>query len=253
MVGLFWQNSDVPTSIGTDQERAPIGYKMLRSVALFFADVQSIQLLSHEARARVDLRTCHWWPPDQLCRKLLTAKSTRATTDPGVRRPLQQRQRVRARTHSSRREAKGGGATRGQAAGRLAKPDDRADPDGVDGNSAGGLGQRQSAPARRLMARVRQHAAARADLLDHYLRLAQEAGKAMAERFLDRAEASFTLVAEQPKLGSPLSLSRPELAAFASGASTDSRASRSSICRSLMASMSCACCTRHATGGACLV
>ena len=54
--------------------------------------------------------------------------------------------------------------------------------------------------------------AARRDLIEHFLYLADEAGLATAERFLAQAEASFQQLAEHPKMGAPLTLRPPELA-----------------------------------------
>jgi toxin ParE1/3/4 len=62
------------------------------------------------------------------------------------------------------------------------------------------------------MPRVRQHAKARSDLIEHYVYLAQEAGETTANRFMDSAEASFELLATQPKMGAPLTLRHPDLA-----------------------------------------
>jgi toxin ParE1/3/4 len=62
------------------------------------------------------------------------------------------------------------------------------------------------------MPRVSQRAAARRDLVDHFVYLAEEAGLDTAERFLRNAEASFNLLATQPNMGTPLALKRPELA-----------------------------------------
>jgi toxin ParE1/3/4 len=62
------------------------------------------------------------------------------------------------------------------------------------------------------MPRVVQHASARADLVEHYVYLAQQAGEGVAERFMECAETSFALLATQPQMGAPLSLSRAELA-----------------------------------------
>jgi len=64
------------------------------------------------------------------------------------------------------------------------------------------------------MPKVHQHEAARRDLIEHVLYLAEAAGLATAERFLDKAEAeaSFKQLAEHPKMGSPLTLRPPQLA-----------------------------------------
>jgi toxin ParE1/3/4 len=60
--------------------------------------------------------------------------------------------------------------------------------------------------------RVHQREAARRDLIEQFLYLAEEAGIETAERFLYQAEASFKQLAEHPKMGSPLTLRPPELA-----------------------------------------
>lgn len=62
------------------------------------------------------------------------------------------------------------------------------------------------------MASVYQRATARRDLLEHFEYLAENAGLDTAERFLAHAEASFDDLAEQPKMGAPLTLNHRELA-----------------------------------------
>jgi toxin ParE1/3/4 len=62
------------------------------------------------------------------------------------------------------------------------------------------------------MCSVRQRAAARRDLIEHFVHLAENASVDLAERFLDQAEASFSDLALQPMMGSPLKLRSPELA-----------------------------------------
>jgi len=59
---------------------------------------------------------------------------------------------------------------------------------------------------------VTKRAAARHDLVEHFLYLAENAGLAVAERFLSRAEASFADLARQPMLGAPVTLKHPDLA-----------------------------------------
>ena len=54
--------------------------------------------------------------------------------------------------------------------------------------------------------------AARRDLVDQYVYLAEHADEATAERFLVKAEQNFELLATQPHMGAPLTLKRPELA-----------------------------------------
>ena len=51
------------------------------------------------------------------------------------------------------------------------------------------------------MGRIERSAAARADLISHYVYLAEEASEAIADRFLDRAQDSFALLADQPEIG----------------------------------------------------
>src|SRR5512132_1991861 len=62
------------------------------------------------------------------------------------------------------------------------------------------------------MAAVFRRAAARRDLVEHYVYLAENAGEEIADRFLANAEASFGGLAEHPEMGAPLTLRRPELA-----------------------------------------
>jgi toxin ParE1/3/4 len=63
------------------------------------------------------------------------------------------------------------------------------------------------------MGRIRQRAVARRDLVEHFVYLAETAGLATAERFLDAAEATFNDLADQPLMGAPVSLRSAELAA----------------------------------------
>lgn len=62
------------------------------------------------------------------------------------------------------------------------------------------------------MAGVFQRPAARRDLIEHYVFLADNGGETVADRFLTRAQESFTQILEQPLMGSPLASHRPELA-----------------------------------------
>lgn len=57
-----------------------------------------------------------------------------------------------------------------------------------------------------------RRAAARRDLVDHFVYLAENASVDIAEHFLTQAEASFDELAAQPLMGAPLMLKRPELA-----------------------------------------
>lgn len=62
------------------------------------------------------------------------------------------------------------------------------------------------------MPRVFQRVSARRDLVEHYLYLAENAGLEIADRFLVCAEESFTDLARQPNMGSPVPLRAPTLA-----------------------------------------
>ena len=61
------------------------------------------------------------------------------------------------------------------------------------------------------MLRVVRSQAARADLIEHYLYLTDEASQAVAERFWQRLEASFARIADQPHLGVIVQTTAPEL------------------------------------------
>jgi len=61
------------------------------------------------------------------------------------------------------------------------------------------------------MPTVYQRAAARDDLVEHFVYLAENAGLNVAERFLSNAEASFSDLAQQPKMGAQLKLKNPSL------------------------------------------
>ncbi len=62
------------------------------------------------------------------------------------------------------------------------------------------------------MPKIYQRAAARRDLVEHFVYLAENANLETAEHFLAQAEASFNVLAEQPLIGAPLSLHDPALA-----------------------------------------
>jgi toxin ParE1/3/4 len=62
------------------------------------------------------------------------------------------------------------------------------------------------------MPRVIQRAAARNDLLERFVYLAENASLDTAERFLVNAEISFNDLAERPMLGIALISQRPEIA-----------------------------------------
>jgi toxin ParE1/3/4 len=53
--------------------------------------------------------------------------------------------------------------------------------------------------------------AARRDLVEQFVYLAENAGLEMAQRFLTSAEASFNDLAQQPQMGAPLKLKHPDL------------------------------------------
>ncbi len=61
------------------------------------------------------------------------------------------------------------------------------------------------------MATVYRRAAARRDLIAHFVYLAQNAGEAVAGRFLSNAESSFNDLAAQPMMGGSLTLQHKEL------------------------------------------
>ncbi len=62
------------------------------------------------------------------------------------------------------------------------------------------------------MPNVRQRAAARRDLVEHFVYLAENAGLDTAERFFANAEATFNDLAGQPMIGTPLTSQHPALA-----------------------------------------
>jgi toxin ParE1/3/4 len=64
------------------------------------------------------------------------------------------------------------------------------------------------------MPRVFKRVAARRDLVQHYLYLAENAGDAVADRFLACAETTFAELSEQPETGAALTLRRFELGAI---------------------------------------
>jgi toxin ParE1/3/4 len=59
------------------------------------------------------------------------------------------------------------------------------------------------------MPNVRQRAAARRDLVEHFIYLAENAGLDTAERFLANGEATFNNLAGQPMIGTPLASQHP--------------------------------------------
>jgi toxin ParE1/3/4 len=56
-----------------------------------------------------------------------------------------------------------------------------------------------------------KRAAARRDLVEHFVYLAAEGGEELAERFLSQAEASCEVLLDQPEIGSPLVANDPGL------------------------------------------
>ena len=62
------------------------------------------------------------------------------------------------------------------------------------------------------MPTVTKREAARRDLVEHFVYLAENTGLEVAERFLSKAEASFQDLAQQPWMGAPLTLRHPDLA-----------------------------------------
>ncbi len=59
---------------------------------------------------------------------------------------------------------------------------------------------------------VTRREAARRDLIEHFVYLAENAGSDVAERFLTNAEVSFNDLAQLPRMGAPLTLTHPSLA-----------------------------------------
>ena len=59
---------------------------------------------------------------------------------------------------------------------------------------------------------VSKREAAQRDLVEHFVYLAENAGLDVADRFLSNAEATFGDLAQQPRIGAPLNLQRPEMA-----------------------------------------
>ena len=62
------------------------------------------------------------------------------------------------------------------------------------------------------MPKVYRREAARRDLVEHFVYLAENASLDTAERFFAHVEASFDDLARQPMMGAPLTLKSPELA-----------------------------------------
>ena len=64
------------------------------------------------------------------------------------------------------------------------------------------------------MPAVHQREAARGDLVEHFVYLADNGSLDTAERFLRNAEASFNDLAAHPMIGAPLTLKHPGLASI---------------------------------------
>lgn len=62
------------------------------------------------------------------------------------------------------------------------------------------------------MPKVYRYEAAKRDLLEHFVYLAENASLKIAERFLKNTEASFNKLAARPMIGAPLILRHPALA-----------------------------------------
>jgi len=67
------------------------------------------------------------------------------------------------------------------------------------------------------MSVVRQREAARRDLVEQFVYLAENASLDTADRFLSNAQASFADLARQPGMGAPLNLKHPDLANLRKG------------------------------------
>ena len=62
------------------------------------------------------------------------------------------------------------------------------------------------------MPAISKREAAKRDLVEHFVYLAENASIDVAERFLSKAEESFNDLAHQPLMGAPLTLKHPDLA-----------------------------------------
>ena len=71
------------------------------------------------------------------------------------------------------------------------------------------------------MPTVMQREAARRDLVEQFVYLAENAGLHIAERFLTNVEASFNDLARQPLIGAPVTLKHPDLAGMRKWRVTD--------------------------------
>jgi toxin ParE1/3/4 len=61
------------------------------------------------------------------------------------------------------------------------------------------------------MGQVHKHAAARRDLVEHFVYLSENAGLDVADRFLLQVDESFSELASHPALGSELALPKAEV------------------------------------------
>jgi toxin ParE1/3/4 len=82
----------------------------------------------------------------------------------------------------------------------------------MGGDPQRGARQGRQPQAKALMTKVRQSAAARNDLVEHFVYLAENGGVEIADRFFENAAASFDVLAAQPMIGAPLTLQNPVLA-----------------------------------------
>ena len=92
---------------------------------------------------------------------------------------------------------------------------------------------------------------AESDLLEHFIYLYDEAGEAVANRFLDNAEKSFVTLTAHSQIGSALTLRSPALAGMRKWAVEGFANYLIFIYRSRLASLLCVCCTTRRTGGSC--
>lgn len=59
---------------------------------------------------------------------------------------------------------------------------------------------------------ITKRAAARRDLIEHFVYLAENTSVELADRLLANAEATFNVLRQQPLIGAPLTLRHPDLA-----------------------------------------
>lgn len=62
------------------------------------------------------------------------------------------------------------------------------------------------------MLQILRREAARRDLVEHFVYLAEHADISTADRFLEQIEESLAALSSQPRMGSPIHTQRPELA-----------------------------------------